>query len=107
MPSTGDLHSYLQPRAGSPTSVHHKAVHMMPPYGIKTSQRAWPTVMKIVRLPAWRGRAAATRRVRARLVRGHLSDPASPSSPSAGGAARLTGRLGPLLVAAPCGAAGR
>jgi len=26
VPSTGDLHSYLQPRAGSPTSVHHKVV---------------------------------------------------------------------------------
>ena len=57
-------------------------------------------------LPAWRGRAAATRPVRARLVRGHLSGPASPSSPSAGGARRLAGRLAPLLVAAPCGAAG-
>jgi hypothetical protein len=81
--------------------------HMVPPYGMKTSRRAWPMVTKNARLPAWRGQAAATRPVRTRLVCGHLSGPASPSSPSAGGAPRLAGRLGPSLVAAPCSAAGQ
>jgi hypothetical protein len=81
-----------------------------PPYKIKSRSRAWPVRLGCVwcaPLPARRGQAAATRPVRARLVFGHLSGPASPSSPSAGGAARLAGRLEPSLIATCCCATGQ